>query len=120
VYPFRADDNWLNAVNHAISPTGELIAMAQGEKLAFLSTCWSSHGNANTYVLGWCGELEDHNQIVTSLTCLPMTHNRSSDGAIEWTCVAVGLVSGMVIFYTDSGLKLFSQWSVEQIMLSAH
>ncbi|XP_037710129.1 rab3 GTPase-activating protein regulatory subunit [Drosophila subpulchrella] len=103
------DDNWLNAVNHAISPTGELIAMAQGEKLAFLSTCWSSHGNANTYVLGWCGELEDHNQIVTSLTCLPMTQNRSTDGAIEWTCVAVGLVSGMVIFYTDSGLKLFSQ-----------
>ncbi|XP_016977703.1 rab3 GTPase-activating protein regulatory subunit [Drosophila rhopaloa] len=103
------DDNWLNAVNHAISPTGELIALAQGEKLAFLSTCWSSHRNANTYVLSWCGELEDRNQIVTSLTCLPMTHSRSSDGAIEWTCVAVGLVSGMVIFYTDSGVKLFSQ-----------
>ncbi|XP_052851167.1 rab3 GTPase-activating protein non-catalytic subunit [Drosophila gunungcola] len=103
------DDNWLNAVNHAISPTGELIALAQGEKLAFLSTCWSSHGSANTYVLGWCGELEDRNQIVTSITCLPMTHSRSTDGAIEWTCVAVGLVSGMVIFYTDSGLKLFSQ-----------
>ncbi|XP_033156235.1 rab3 GTPase-activating protein regulatory subunit [Drosophila mauritiana] len=103
------DDNWLNAINHAISPTGELIAMAQGEKLAFLSTCWSSHGNANTYVLGWCGELEDRNQIVTSLTCLPMTQNKSTDGAIEWTCVAVGLCSGMVTFYTDTGVKLFSQ-----------
>ncbi|EDX04770.1 GD22135 [Drosophila simulans] len=103
------DDNWLNAINHAISPTGELIAMAQGEKLAFLSTCWNSHGNANTYVLGWCGELEDRNQIVTSLTCLPMTQNKSTDGAIEWTCVAVGLCCGMVTFYTDTGVKLFSQ-----------
>lgn len=86
--------------------------MAQGEKLAFLSTCWSSHGNANnTYALSWCGELEDSNQIVTSLTCLPMTQSRrSTDGAVEWTCVAVGLVSGLVVFYTDSGVKLFSQW----------
>ncbi|KAH8281881.1 hypothetical protein KR054_003758 [Drosophila jambulina] len=105
------DDNWLNAINYAISPTGELIALAQGEKLAFLSTCWSSHGNTNnTYALGWCGELEDSNQIVTSLTCLPMTQSRrSTDRTVEWTCVAVGLVSGLVVFYTDSGVKLFSQ-----------
>lgn len=92
--------------------------MAQGEKLAFLSTCWSSHGNGNTYVLGWCGELEDPNQIVTSLTCLPMTQNKSTDGAIEWTCVAVGLCSGMVTFYTDSGVKLFSQWLVVELNVS--
>ncbi|XP_043658733.1 rab3 GTPase-activating protein regulatory subunit [Drosophila teissieri] len=112
------DDNWLNAINHAISPTGELIAMAQGEKLAFLSTCWNSHGNGNTYVLGWCGELEDRNQIVTSLTCLPMTQNKSTDGAIEWTCVAVGLCSGMVIFYTDSGVKIFSQCCQEDPVIA--
>ncbi|XP_017152440.1 rab3 GTPase-activating protein regulatory subunit [Drosophila miranda] len=103
------DDNWLNGINSAISPTGELIALAQGEKLAFLSTCWTSNGHANTYAMGWCGELEDPNQIVTSLTCLPMTQSRNTDGAIEWTCVAVGLVSGLVVFYTDVGQKLFSQ-----------
>lgn len=89
-----------------MSPTGEAIALAQGEKLAFLTTCWDSHGHGNTYALSWCGELEDPNQIVTSLFCMPML--RATD--IEWTCVAVGLASGMVIFYTDTGVKLFSQW----------
>ncbi|KAH8260306.1 hypothetical protein KR026_009269 [Drosophila bipectinata] len=114
----HADDNWLNAINQAVSPTGELIALAQGEKLAFLSTCWSSHGSGNSYVISWCGELEDPNQIVTSLTCLPMTQSKSSDGTIEWTCVAVGLVSGMVLFYTDTGVKLFSQCCQEDPVIA--
>jgi len=92
-----------------MSPTGETIAMAQGEKLAFLSTCWDSRANENTYAMSWCGELENTYQIVTSLMCLPMTHVvRSTD--VDWTCVAVGLTSGMVLFYTDTGVKLFSQW----------
>lgn len=89
-----------------MSPTGEAIALALGEKLAFLTTCWNSRSNENNYTLSWCGELEDGNQIVTSLLCMPML--RGTD--IEWTCVAVGLASGLVTFYTDTGVKLFSQW----------
>ncbi|EDW64165.1 rab3 GTPase-activating protein non-catalytic subunit [Drosophila virilis] len=107
------DDNWLNGINYAMSPTGETIALAQGEKLAFLTTCWDSHGHGNTYALSWCGELDDPNQIVTSLICMPML--RATD--IEWTCVAVGLASGMVIFYTDTGVKLFSQCCQEESVL---
>ncbi|ALC39415.1 rab3-GAP [Drosophila busckii] len=103
------DDKWLNAVNYAVSK--ETIALAQGEKLAFLTTCWNSRGNENTYALSWCGELEDANQIITSLTCLPITQSpKSAD--VDWTCVAVGLASGLVVFYTDAGVKLFSQWYV--------
>ncbi|KAL7741091.1 hypothetical protein ACLKA6_018126 [Drosophila palustris] len=110
------DDTWLNAINYAISPTGETIALAQGEKLAFLSTCWDSRSNENMYALSWCGELENANQIVTSLICLPMTHVvRSTD--VDWTCVAVGLTSGMVLFYTDAGVKLFSQCCQEDPVL---
>ncbi|KAH8377456.1 hypothetical protein KR093_005593 [Drosophila rubida] len=110
------DANWLNAVNYAMSPTGETIALAQGEKLAFLSTCWDSRSNENTYALSWCGELENTNQIVTSLLCLPMTHLvRSTD--VDWTCVAVGLTSGMVLFYTDAGVKLFSQCCQEDTVI---
>ncbi|XP_034471990.1 rab3 GTPase-activating protein regulatory subunit [Drosophila innubila] len=110
------DDNWLNAINYAMSPTGETIALAQGEKLAFLSTCWDSRTNENTYAMSWCGELENANQIVTSLMCLPMTHVvRSTD--VDWTCVAVGLTSGMVLFYTDAGVKLFSQCCQEDPVL---
>ncbi|XP_017858668.1 PREDICTED: rab3 GTPase-activating protein regulatory subunit [Drosophila arizonae] len=107
------DDNWLNGINYAVSPTGEAIALALGEKLAFLTTCWNSRSNENNYTLSWCGELEDGNQIVTSLLCMPML--RGTD--IEWTCVAVGLASGLVTFYTDTGVKLFSQCCQEESVL---
>ncbi|EDW04033.1 rab3 GTPase-activating protein regulatory subunit [Drosophila grimshawi] len=107
------DENWLSGVNYAMSPTGEAIALAQGEKLAFLSTYWDSRGHEYTYALNWCGELDDGNQIVTSLLCIPMM--RATD--VEWTCIAVGLASGMVIFYTDAGVKLFSQCCQEDSVL---
>ncbi|XP_002069254.2 rab3 GTPase-activating protein regulatory subunit [Drosophila willistoni] len=115
------DENWLNAVNYAVSPTGEMIAFAQGEKLAFVTSCWSSQGeNHNTYSLSWCGELEDANQIVTSIACLPMTTttNLASTSSVEWTCVALGLTSGLVVFYADNGKKLFSQCCQEDPVIS--
>uniref|UniRef100_A0A0A1WZV5 Rab3 GTPase-activating protein regulatory subunit n=1 Tax=Zeugodacus cucurbitae TaxID=28588 RepID=A0A0A1WZV5_ZEUCU len=102
------DENWLNAVNFSISPTGELIALGQGEKLALLSSQWDNKSQVSTYVLSWCGELDDPNQIITSLLCLPIYGKGVSAGA-EWTCIAIGLNSGMVLFYTDAGIKIFSQ-----------
>lgn len=104
-----SDENWLNAVNFSISPTGELIALGQGEKLALLSSQWDNKSQISTYVLSWCGELDDPNQIITSLLCLPIYGKGVSSGA-EWTCIAIGLNSGMVLFYTDAGIKIFSQW----------
>lgn len=105
---YKLDENWLNAINYSLSPTGELIAFAQGEKLALLSSCWDNKAQMPTYTLSWCGELENPNQIVTSVLCLPMFGRSVSSGA-EWTCVALGLSSGMVVFYTDFGIKLYSQ-----------
>ncbi|XP_053961505.1 rab3 GTPase-activating protein non-catalytic subunit [Anastrepha ludens] len=102
------DENWLNAVNFAISPTGELIALGQGEKLALLSSQWDNKSQLSSYVLSWCGELDNPNQIITSLLCLPIYGKGVSAGA-EWTCIAIGLNSGMVLFYTDAGIKIFSQ-----------
>lgn len=79
-----------------------------GEKLALLSSCWDNKTQVSTYTLSWCGELENPNQIVTSVVCLPMFGRNVTTGA-EWTCIAVGLSSGMVVFYTDSGIKIYSQ-----------
>lgn len=105
---YSTDDNWLNGVNYAISPTGEIIAFALGEKLAFLSACWNNKSQVFTYSLSWCGELENPNQIVTAIVCLPMFGCDVITGA-EWTCIALGLSSGMVVFYIDSGIKIYSQ-----------
>uniref|UniRef100_A0A1A9WKV4 Rab3-GAP regulatory subunit N-terminal domain-containing protein n=1 Tax=Glossina brevipalpis TaxID=37001 RepID=A0A1A9WKV4_9MUSC len=102
------DDNWLNAVHYSISPMGELIALAQGEKIALLSSCWDDKSPMVTYSLGWSGELDDPNEIITSVLCLPMLGYNVSSGA-EWTCIVFGLSSGNVVFYTDTGIKIFSQ-----------
>ncbi|XP_061394474.1 rab3 GTPase-activating protein non-catalytic subunit [Musca vetustissima] len=107
-FGLKHDDNWLSGINYSISPAGEMIAMALGEKLALLSSCWDSKLQTSTYTLSWCGELEDPNQIVTSVLCLPMFGKTVSSGA-EWTCIVMGLSSGMMVFYTDSGIKLYSQ-----------
>uniref|UniRef100_A0A1B0G281 Rab3 GTPase-activating protein regulatory subunit n=1 Tax=Glossina morsitans morsitans TaxID=37546 RepID=A0A1B0G281_GLOMM len=102
------DDNWLNAVNCSISPLGELVALAQGEKIALLSSCWNDKSPTVTYTLVWCGELDDPNEIITSVLCLPMLGSNVSSGA-EWTCIVFGLSSGKIVFYTDGGMKIFSQ-----------
>lgn len=98
----------MNGINYAISPTGEVIALALGEKLALLSSCWDNKSQVTTYSLSWCGELENPNQIVTAVICLPMFGRDVITGA-EWTCIVLGLSSGMVVFYTDSGNKIYSQ-----------
>lgn len=102
------DENWLNAVQYAISPTSELIALALGEKLALLSSQWNNKSQQATFAPSWSGEIVSSNEIITSLICLPMYGRNVSSGA-EWTCVAVGLSSGYVNFYTETGIKLFSQ-----------
>lgn len=98
----------MKSVNYAMSPTGEIIAMAMGEKLAFLSADWDYKVSGYKYSLCWCGELEDPNSIVTWILCLPLYGSNVSAGA-EWTCVIMGLSSGMVVFYNDAGVKIFSQ-----------
>ena len=98
----------MKGINYAMSPTGELIAMAQGEKLALLSANWDIKGSGYSYSLCWCGELDDPNSIITQVSCLPIYGSNVSSGA-EWTCVIVGLSSGMVVFYNDAGVKIFSQ-----------
>ncbi|XP_067624272.1 rab3 GTPase-activating protein non-catalytic subunit isoform X2 [Eurosta solidaginis] len=110
------DEHWLNTVNYAISPTGELIALGHGEKLAFLTTQWDNKCQLSTYVLSWCGELDDANHIITTLLCLPIFGKSVSAGA-EWTCIAIGINTGMVLFYTDAGIKIFSQSYHDQAVL---
>ncbi|XP_055855736.1 rab3 GTPase-activating protein non-catalytic subunit [Episyrphus balteatus] len=102
------DESWLNAVQYAISPTSELIALALGEKLALLSSQWDNKSQLATFAPSWSGEIVNQNEIITSVICLPMYGKNVSSGA-EWTCVAVGLSSGFVNFYTETGIKLFSQ-----------
>lgn len=58
------------------------------------------------YTINWKGNLENENETITSILCMPVTGQLSPQ---EWTCIAIGLTSGLVLFYTDSGEQIFSQ-----------
>ncbi|KAL5279820.1 RAB3GAP2 family protein [Megaselia abdita] len=111
---FSHDENWLNTVYLSISPTHELMVFGHGCKLIFLSR--TSDGTNSSYTVSWSGEIQNPNEVITSVLCLPIFGHNVASGA-EWTSVAVGLSSGLVVFYTDSGIQIFSQrWSQEQVI----
>lgn len=70
VIVFDIDENWLNAVFYSLSPTGELLVIAHGSKFVLLTSRWNNDQTNYTYTLK--GELENPNDIITSLICLPI------------------------------------------------
>ncbi|GAB0089826.1 Rab3 GTPase-activating protein regulatory subunit [Sergentomyia squamirostris] len=107
---FRSEDSWLNGVHFSFSPTGEMLVFAHGAKLIFLTSRWDQDVGQNTYSICWTGDLENVNDIVTSVLCLPvMALSTTSQSSADWTVICVGLSSGYVQFYLDFGMMLYSQ-----------
>lgn len=69
VFP-TLDENWLNAVFYSLSPTGELLVIAHGSKFVLLTSRWNNDQANYTYTLKV--ELDNPNDIITSLICLPI------------------------------------------------
>lgn len=55
---------------YSLSPTGELLVIAHGSKFVLLTSRWNNDQTNYTYTLK--GELENPNDIITSLICLPI------------------------------------------------
>ncbi|KAJ6631749.1 Rab3 GTPase-activating protein regulatory subunit [Pseudolycoriella hygida] len=111
---FSQDENWLNSVFYSLSPTGELLVIAHGSKFVLLTSRWNNDQTSYTYTIKT--ELKNPNDIITSLICLPIVGTSNIQNSAEWTCIAVGLSSGNAIFYSDSGIELFTQqWHNEPI-----
>lgn len=105
----------MNAVYHSVSPTAEVLAIGHGAKLVLMSTRWDNELQNHKYTVTWKGDLENPNDIVTSIICLPIV-GASSSSAADWSCIAVGLATGIVQFYTDFGLEIYAQqWHNEPV-----
>lgn len=111
------DDNWLNAVHYSLSPTTELLVIAHGTQVVFLSSRWDNDAQHSRFTITWKGDLESANDIITATVCLPIVgFSTSVQVTPEWTCVALGLSTGFVQFYTDSGLEIYAQkWHNEPV-----
>lgn len=105
------DDNWLNAVHYALSPTTELLVIAHGTQIVFLGSRWDNDLQHNRYTITWKADLDNVIGLITVTLCLPIGGFGTTQlqSAPEWTCVAIGMSTGFVQFYTDSGLEIYAQ-----------
>uniref|UniRef100_A0A1B0EVF1 Putative rab3 gtpase-activating protein non-catalytic subunit n=1 Tax=Lutzomyia longipalpis TaxID=7200 RepID=A0A1B0EVF1_LUTLO len=107
---FREEESWLNAVHFSFSPTGEMLVFGHGAKLIFLTSRWDNDLGQNCFSICWTGDLDNPNDIITSVLCLPvMALSTSSQSSADWTLICVGLSTGFVQFYLDFGVVLYSQ-----------
>ncbi|KAI6071904.1 Rab3 GTPase-activating protein non-catalytic subunit [Aix galericulata] len=89
---------WLQDCVLSLSPTNDLMVIANEQKAVFLVSKWkhSDQGKEEMqYAVGWSGSLN--------------VEEGSSTGRPDWTCIVVGFTSGYVRFYTESGVLLLAQ-----------
>ncbi|NWX99309.1 RBGPR protein, partial [Nothoprocta ornata] len=105
---------WLQSCVLSLSPTNDLMVIANEQKAVFLVPKWkhSDKGKEEMqYAVGWSGSLNvEDGECVSSVLCIPLaSQKRSSTGRPDWTCIVVGFTSGYVRFYTESGVLLLAQ-----------
>ncbi|KAF0294323.1 Rab3 GTPase-activating protein non-catalytic subunit [Amphibalanus amphitrite] len=112
------DPDWLDAAAVAVSPLGDVLAVATDQRVVLLNGQWDSESSQSRFTVS--ARLEAPEAVpVTSLLCLPLASNqRSSSGAADWTCLVVGQQSGHLVFYTEDGSLLFRQRLHESSVLS--
>ncbi|OXU28898.1 hypothetical protein TSAR_008176 [Trichomalopsis sarcophagae] len=99
----------------SLSPTGDILAIAWNTRLIILASKWDSLESSevkNKFYVVWDGDVTfKQNEWITSVICLPLiSHGKASAGiSTDWTCIAVGLNTGFLKFYTETGGLLLEE-----------
>ncbi|XP_078049758.1 rab3 GTPase activating protein isoform X1 [Augochlora pura] len=99
----------------SLSSTGDVLAMAYNTKMIILISRWDSlepDETKNKFHMIWYGEIaKEPNEWVTSVICLPLLSLGKASGGSnpDWTCIIVGLNSGFIKFYTETGALLLGE-----------
>lgn len=112
---FSGSENWLYNCLVSVSPTGELIAFTNKNRIVVLSAKWDSNAVLNQYYISYSGTL--NTEPITSVLCLPIaSQSQNSQVGPDWTCIVVGLQNGEVKFYTDDcTLLLMEQFHDDRV-----
>lgn len=113
----RGSENWLHNCLISVSPTGEIVTLANNDRIVVLSAKWDSNAVLSNYHISFSGTLEGTTDPITAVLCLPIaSQNQSSQVGPDWTCIVVGFKTGVVKFYTEScNLLLTEQFHDDQI-----
>ncbi|KAL1462270.1 hypothetical protein WDU94_014119, partial [Cyamophila willieti] len=106
----------------AISPVADILVLSRLQSLCVLKADWSSVADDQgpQFHLSWTKNIGIHSsennktETITAVIVLPVVSSsqsktrKSTNLVPEWTCIAVGLSSGFIRFYTDEGELLLS------------
>ncbi|KAF7280405.1 hypothetical protein GWI33_006097 [Rhynchophorus ferrugineus] len=105
----RGGDLWLQKCKISISPTADLIVLANERRVVYLTSKWDSTQSMSIFQMSFSNSLHECDKIKAVL-CLPVVGlSHSSRVGPDWTCVVIGFDSGCVGFYSDNGELLFEE-----------
>nr|XP_018910161.1 PREDICTED: rab3 GTPase-activating protein non-catalytic subunit [Bemisia tabaci] len=109
------DSKWLKDCHISVSPTGEMMVIANKHNMIILNSKWDAQEESEVKMKYRVSECIDPRQIenetVTSVLVLPLAiaqNRKSSVAQAEWICIMVGFSTGYVRFFTELGLQLLS------------
>ncbi|XP_025103721.1 rab3 GTPase-activating protein non-catalytic subunit-like isoform X2 [Pomacea canaliculata] len=106
---------WLQSSILSLSPNNDIIAIANEDRICVLTQKWDPQNKGEELdtllTTVWQGNVrQEDGESITDVMCLPLaSHKRSTQGAPDWTCVIIGMSSGYVRMYTETGVLLLSQ-----------
>ncbi|XP_014218423.1 rab3 GTPase-activating protein regulatory subunit isoform X2 [Copidosoma floridanum] len=97
----------------SLSPAGDILAIAWNTHLIILASKWDSRESSelkNKFYVVWDGDVTtEQNEWITSVITLPLISHGKSSAGVDWTCVAVGLNTGFIKFFTETGGLLLEE-----------
>ncbi|EAT38427.1 AAEL009668-PA [Aedes aegypti] len=109
-FGLSSEENWLNAVSYSLSPVGDILAFGHGSILIILTSKWDRQRQLSVYRIAWKGAIDDPNCLITSVLCMPIVGQGSSQSSVvDFSFIVVGLDSGQVLFYGENGTLIHSQ-----------
>lgn len=105
----RGGDSWLQTCNLSVSPTGDIIGIANERRLVVLTSKWDSSASQSFFQITYSNSIHEYDK-VKAVLCVPIVGNsQSSHVGPDWTCIILGYDSGYVRFYTENCNLLFEE-----------
>ncbi|EFA10326.1 rab3 GTPase-activating protein non-catalytic subunit [Tribolium castaneum] len=114
----RGSDSWLQLCELSVSPTGDVIALANDRRLVILTSKWDTSSSLSQFQITYSGSVHESDNI-KSVICVPVvSQTKSSHIVPDWTCILLGFESGFVRFYTENCELLLEEQLHNEVITS--
>lgn len=89
-----------------MSVHGDILCMAYSSKFVILSSRFDKELQQKIFTVSKKSHIENENQIITSCINFPIA---GGENYVDWTCIALGLSTGSIQFYSENGSLLYEK-----------